>query len=169
MLALFGLFIALWARVPALRVWLTTNKAIVLPRVVWILLTVVIALMIGVEVRRWLSQRQARRQAQVTWKDYKRDTVDGIIWVWTWRWIIPETTDAEDIEKLAYYLIPLCPKCSANLDIRHDELVCPNGHTRQLLPRAYDHSEYHNYTVRIAGEIVRRVRSGEYKSALKRS
>lgn len=135
-----------------------------MPRLVWVLFAFAIVLLTGDRIRRW---RESRR-AVVTWRDYRKDTVNGLLWTWTWHYMLPESADNEDIERFAHALVPLCPNCEANLDIRVEELTCPNGHTRKSLRRGYDYDPYQRYAERIAAEIVRRVRSDEYKRALNR-
>jgi hypothetical protein len=132
----------------------------------WVSLALLTALALyGIGVR--LPRLALWGRARLSWRSYTKDEVGGIKWAWSWGFTIPQTTDGEVIQSFARRLVPLCPRCDANLDMIGDTLRCPRDlrhysrSFRREHPTYFD--EYRNFRNEVAGEIVRLARTGEYR------
>jgi hypothetical protein len=106
-------------------------------------------------------------QASLSWRSYTSDAVDGIKWAWSWGFTIPQIADGRAVQAFAQQLIPRCPRCDANLDKVVEALRCPRDQRHYYRTFRGDHAiyldEYRNFLNQVAGEIVRRVTTGEYR------
>jgi hypothetical protein len=106
-------------------------------------------------------------RANLSWKSYTRDEVDGIKWAWSWGFTIPQTANGRAVQTFAQQLVPRCPRCDANLGMVGDALTCPRDQRHYYRHFRRDSAlyldEYRIFLNQVAGEIVRRVTTGEYR------
>jgi hypothetical protein len=165
-----GLFIVLGVWLPPLRTWLVTLHPLALSGFLWLAIALAFVITVSWSGREFMKQRRA---TQERWRNYVDDTIEGVVWVWHWGQISPFDATVQDIVQFARQLVPICPKCTANLDNIHlhhmtgepehdaqlspfiDELGCPRGDFQKRLPP----EGYPAYAEHVAHEIIRRART----------
>ncbi|WP_147262335.1 hypothetical protein [Thalassospira xiamenensis] len=137
-------------------IWELSWTPISIPAWILFLLTAVALAVIGVTIYSYFEPKD--NFSPYDWQNnYTSDEVYGLRWFWRW-----------SLGQMVGYPVPLCPKCSGELDqyAYGQSTKCASCSQSYPFPRGA--SDFGTLTRLAQAEIVRRVRSGEFVEIVKR-